>query len=387
MNMRPLLIITLALASALPLLAQATKPVPAKPAKPVTPAKPAVDKKLLDKAKQEFRNIKSLKDAEAAAKKAFKNNDAAKKEAERFDKEGLPSTEDAGAKLQRLKNSTSEDDIKELEALLKDNKPALEEELKKLKERARERMKKEGQPAPAPNPAPAPDPAPTGFDNVPAPTPLPLQKGPEFHPPPIKAERMIKGPSRDPKNPDRELPDSDPRTRTYVLTDNVTLRQPTMALDADEVDILFKAGQAPGSNDVMKEKPPGVDPIGRSRKEGSNIERIVARGRVRLMFVDKNGLVQVGRGDYITYEERTGWFTINGWPEVEFDGKLFRGPSKDSVIRLNRLEQADVRGCAFYFLDRALTADELPKTPEKPVPAAGPIRSDSSAPAPSPKPR
>ncbi len=386
--MKTRLILIFALASALPLLAQEKKPAPANP---VTPAKPAADQKTIDKVKQEARNIKNLKDAEAAFKRAVKGTDAAKLETNRLNKGGLPSTEDAEAKLERLKKSTSEDDIKELENLLKDNKPALEEELKKFRDRLRDRTKKEGQPAPSPSPATAPDPAPAGFDSNPAPVPLPLQKGRKFDPPPIKADRMIKGPSRDPKNPDIVLPDSDQRTRTYVLTGKVTLRQPTMALDADEVDILFKAGQAPGSDTpAKKEPPPAADPIGRSKKQSSAIERIVARSRVRLMFVDKNGLVQVGRGDHVTYEESTGWFTIKGWPEVEFDGKLFRGPSKDSVIRIGSLEQADVQGCAFYYLDRALTVEDFPKTPDKPVPAAGPIRSGTSAPpapAPSPKPR
>ena len=380
MNTRLLLIFTLS--GALPLAAQDTKP---------TPAKPAVEQSKIDKAKQELRNLKGFKDAEAKLKKAKQNIEAAEKEDTRTEKEGLPSTEDAAAKLERLKKSTSESDIKELEDLLKDNKSALEEELKKFKARMQEKLKKEGGPAPAP--VPSPDPAPGSFDNVPVPAALPLQKGPEFHPPPIKADRMIKGPSRDPKNPDKELPDSDQRTRTYVLTGNVTVRQPTMALDADEVNLLFKAGQAPGSEGAVKKgTPPAADPIGRPKKQGSAIERIVARGRVRLMFVDKNGLVQVGRGDHVTYEESSGWFTIKGWPEVEFDGKLFRGPSKDSVIRLSSLNEADVHGCAFYYLDKALTMEDFPKTPEKPVPSAGPIRSGSApapapAPAPSPKPR
>ena len=324
-------------------------------------------------------------------KKAIKNIEAAEKEDARFDKEGRPSTENAEAKLERLKNSTNEADLKEFESLLQElrqSKPAMEEELQKWKQRARERIKKEGTPAPSPNPAPAPDPVPGSFDNIPAPLPLPLQKGPEFRPPPIKADRMVKGPSRDPRNPDIDLPDSDQRTRTYVLSGGVTLRQPTMALDADEVDLLFKAGKAPGSGSAGKKgTPPGADPIGRSRKGDSDIERIVALGRARLMFVDKNGLVQVGRGDQITFEESSGWFSIKGWPEVEFDGKLFRGPSKDSVIRLSRLKEADVRGCALYSLDRTLAAEDLPKTPEKPVPAAGPIRADSSAPAPAPSPK
>lgn len=396
MNMRPLLATTLALAAALPVLAQATKPpAPAKPApaKPA-PVKPTVDQNKIDKAKQELRNIKEFKDAEARLKKGLKNIEAAKKEDSRLNKKGLPSTEDAEAKLERLKKSTSEDDIQELENLLKDNKPALEEELRKLKERARERMKKEVPAAPAPNPAPAPDPAPRGFDNAPAPTPLPMQKGPEFRLPLLTSDHAIKGPSHDPKNPDRLLPASDPRTRTYVLTGNVRLREPTLALDADEVDALFKQGEAPGSDGVKpKATPPSADPVNRQKSQEPPFERIIARGRVRVMFVDKTGHVQVARGGYMLYDGKTGVFTIKDWPEVEFGTKLFRGPSKSSVVRLSDFQDgnpaAQFDGFEAIDLERESTTDDMPKTPGKPVPAAGPTRADSSAtaPAPSPKPR
>ena len=383
MNTPTLIIIILALAAALPLPAQEKKPTPAK-----TPAQVNADK--LNKLKRDLRNKEEIKKAKAILDRALKKNDAAKGESARIEKDRpLPSVEDAQTKLDRLKKSTNESDLDELKNLLKDNKPALEEEMRKLKARVQEQMQKEGKPRPAA--APEPDPAPGSFESIAAPMPLPRQGAPDFRPPALTSERMIKGSSRDPRNPDKELPDSDPRTRTYVLNGNVRLRRPDMAFDADEADILFNAGEAPGSSsEPKKAAPPSPDPVNRKKADGPPIERIIARGRVRVMFVDKTGHVQVARGGHMIYDGKSGVFTIKEWPEVEIGDKMFRGPAKSSVVRLsdwvggNPAAQFD--GFESVDLEREHTAADMPKSPDKPVPAAGPIRS-SSSPAPSPAPR
>jgi hypothetical protein len=380
MNLR-LLTVSL-LAAALPLGAQEKKPPATKPATTQTDA----DK--LNKLKQDLRNKDAVKKAKQIIEDAVKKDDAAKKEAARIEAERrVPDIEDAQAKLERLKKSSDDSAAEELKSLLKDNQPVLEEELRKLRARVQERIKTEGGPKPA-VPAPAPEPAPGSFDSELAPVPVPLQTAPDFQTAPLTADRIVSGPLRDPKNPARELPDSDPRTRTYVLTGNVRLRRPDMALDADEVTILFKQGATPSAleGQPAKEMPPGVDPVNRKKADSAPFERIVARGRVRFMLVDKTGKVQVGRGGHLIFDEKSGWFVIKEWPEAEFGPALFRGPSKESIIRLSRVHGGDASGCAIFDLERELTPEDLPKTPDKPVPAAGPVRPRSSS-APSPAPR
>jgi hypothetical protein len=365
--MKPFLTLCL-LAPLLPLAAQTPKPVD-----PVPTHKP--EQSTLNSLKQDARNKDSIQKAKDLLEKKLQQNEAARKELERLKKEDTtPSTEEAKKRLEKMTGEVDDADLKELKNMFKDSREALEDDVRKAAEALREKNRREGKMTPA-NPSPEIEAPSGGFDAIPSPEALPKRKAPVFGVPPIKAQRMIKAPSRDPKNPDKELPDSDPRTRTYILSGNVTIRRPGMALDADEVDILFRPGAATGAQKKAPsgDKPPGGDPVKASNKDSSPFERIVARGRVRFMFVDKTGRVQVGRGGYMVYEEKSGWFIIKDWPEAEFAGKLLRGPSKNSVIRMSRLEEADVIGCQFFTMERELTEDDLPRTPDQPVPAAAAI--------------
>jgi hypothetical protein len=369
--------------AALPLTAQEKKPAPAKP------DRAAEARAALNKAKQDARNKERLKDAEAAIKKALKNSEAAKEEIDRMKtKDDVPDGKDAKATIERLKNSVDKNDLKEFETLLKESTEAMKEEIKAYQEKRRQ----EGKTTLAPvAPSPASEPPPVSFDNVPAPAPMPLTKAPVFPAgPPVKAQHMIKGPARDPRNPDKVLPDSDPRTRTWVLTGKVHIRRPFMALDADEVDLLLYEGEQAGLSGGETKSAPSADPIGRPKREGGPFERIVARGNVRVMFVDRNGMVKVGRGGSMIYEEKSGIFLIKEWPEAELGDKLLRGSSKDSVIKLSDLKSedpaVDMAGLEAFTMERRLSADELPRTWEKEVPAAGPVKPKAGA-APSPAPR
>ena len=356
-----------------------------KKAPPAKPDRAAEARAKLNKLKQDERNKDLLKKAEAALKKAKQNNAAAKSEVERMAKtEDLPDAKEAKAKLEKLKNSVDPADMKEFERIFKESTDSLREEYKTYREKQRSVM-----PAPA-APSAVPDPAPLSFDNVPAPAPMPLLKGPDFPAgPPVSADQMFKGPSRDPRNPDKMLPDSDPRTRTLILSGNVHIRRPMMALDADEVDLLLYEGEQSSLGGDRK-GPPNADPAGRAKREGGPFERIVARGRVRVMFVDANGTVKVGRGGSMIYEEKSGIFLIKEWPEAEIGDKLLRGPAKDSVIKLSDLKSehpvVDMKGLELYTLERKLTAEELPRTGDKPVPASGPVKPRAGS-APSPAPR
>lgn len=372
------------------LLAQEKKTTPAKAKDKAAEARAAVNE-----AKQDLRNKDRIKEAEAAIKKALKNSDAAKSELDRLkNKEEVPDGKDAKATIQKLKDSVDKDDIKELERLLKESTETMREEIKEYQRKRREEGKGPLTPA-APSPSPAHDPPPVSFDNVAAPAPIPLMKAPDFpQGPMVVAKHGIICGERDPRNPEVVLPENDPRRRMWVLSGNVRVRRPFMALDADEVDLLLKEGQSPDITGGGKTKPsaPSVDPAGRPKREDEPFERIVARGNVRVMFVDRNGVVKVARGGSMIFESKSGIFLIKEWPEAEIGDKLFVGPDKSSVIRLSDVKSdnlsVDIHGLKATTLERRLSAEDMPRTTDQQVPGAGAIKPKSTAtPTPSSAPR
>jgi len=392
----------LALASfaiVLPLLAQEKKPAPAKPAKP---DRAAQARAAVNEAKQDERNKERVKEFESALKKALKNNEAAEAEINRLKKtEEAPDGKDAKATLEKLKNSVDKNDMKEFEALLKESTQAMKEEIKAYQDKRRAEGKSTLTPG---APASAVDPPPVSFDNVPAPAPMPLTKAPEFPvTPTVEADDGVICGERDPRNPDVLLPVNDPRRRMWVLSGKVRVRRPFMALDANEVDLFWAEGQAQalsGSNKgkvsatAVKPAAPAVDPGGRTKHDDEPFERIIARGNVRLMFVDRIGIVKVARGGSMIYDAKTGIFLIKEWPEAEVGDKLLVGPDKTSVIKLNNIKSDDpdwqLQGLKITTLERRLTAEDMPRTTGQQVPGAGAVKPKSPAtpaPAPSPAPR
>lgn len=192
---------------------------------------------------------------------------------------------------------------------------------------------------------------------------------------PLSANKLIKGPERDPKNPDKELPDSDVRRRTWIAEGDVRLRlvSQQLALDADEVTIIWKSGKGTGVGTKSKSV---VDPL--KKEKEPPFERLIARGRVRVMFVDNFGRVQVGRAGYMVYEAKSGEFLLKDWPEVQMEDKLVRGTSKTSVARMSRLKDADFDSWEVLTLEDSLKAEDLPADRATPVPAAPPVKGDSS---------
>ncbi|HWB03874.1 MAG TPA: hypothetical protein VG796_12680 [Verrucomicrobiales bacterium] len=360
-----------------------------KPADPKKEPAHSPEQSALNRVKQDERAKEILKKTKAVLDKELRKQDAARKEVERLEKsKTVPSKDEAKATLEKIKEGADKNGLKELENSVRDtlreSKEVLEAEAKKAKEAMRERNAKEGDTPPAPAPEEL-NQLPGNFDNITAADPLPIRKSPVFQTAPLSADMMVSGMRRDPKNPDVELPASDPRTRTFVLTGTARLRRADFVLDADNVSVLFKEGQAPGSGGALKSnKASNADPI-KAGKKNSPIERIVAQGRVRFMFVDKTGHVQAGRCGHLIYEDRTGWFILKDWPEAEAEEYLLRGPTKESVIRLSRTEKAEADGCELLTLDRELTIADVPKDQATPVPPARPVRSATSAPSPAPR--
>ena len=379
-----------ALALALsPLLAQDKKPAPAKDR--VSEARAA-----LNEAKQDNRNKDRIKEAEAALRKALKNSDAAKAEIDRMKKtETVPDGKDAKATLQKLKDSVDKNDLKELENLLKESTDSMKEEIKAYQQKRREEAGRN----PAPNgPAPAMDPPPVSFKNVAPPSPAGILRGPDIpRSPMVTAKHGFICGERDPRNPDVILPPNDPRRRMWVLSGNVRVRRPFLALDADEVDLYLREGEGPDLKGLGSGKSansaPSADPSGRPRPEEEPFERIVARGNVKVMFVDRSGVVKVARGGSMIYEARTGVFIIKEWPEAELGNKLISGPEKSSVIRLSNIQaeepDVEIHGLKAETMETKLTAEDLPRTAEQPVPTAKgrPASAPPPAAAPSPAPR
>src|SRR5687768_4829317 len=115
MNARFVLFLIPAFAAS-PLAAQEKKPAP-----PKVPTHAPTQSKL-NKIRQDERAKSKLKEAAQKIESALKRNEAVKREAGRIQKEKSPATTDeAKAKLEKLKESVDKNDLKELEALLKDS--------------------------------------------------------------------------------------------------------------------------------------------------------------------------------------------------------------------------------------------------------------------------
>jgi hypothetical protein len=252
--------------------------------------------------------------------------------------------------------------------------------------------KKDG--APAVTAAPT---RPATFAGVPGPAPLtPHRKVNMAVSSVIDADEMIKPPSRDPANPDKALPPGDPRTRTYILRGNAKVRGKSFAADGDEIEILYDeshAGDPTGGMAKKREKagkPGNLDPVsttsgaataGKPKTQESPFERIIIRGRARIMAVGKDGEVQVGRAGYMVYEKKSGIFFLREWPEAQTGDKCFAAESKESVIMLSQTEEVQFKNCTMLPVEREIGADEFPKSLEKPVPATTPDRNKATGPA------
>ncbi|HEX2748716.1 MAG TPA: LptA/OstA family protein [Verrucomicrobiales bacterium] len=334
-----------------------------KPADPKVPAH-SPEQSALNRVKQDSRNKDILKKGKSLLDKALNKEEAARKEVER-----TKPVDEAKARLEKLKNSVDPDDIKEFKRLA-------EEEVKKAQAALKERMKKEGNTAPVapvPDTPPEPDPTPGSFENTAPQEVLPVRKGPVFRTAPGGADHIVGGLIRDPKNPDVDLPKSDPRTRTFVLTGNAQLRQPDIVLDADNVTIVFKEGQAPGNRTSKPKKPAAGDPVKPGRKN-SPIESLVAQGHVRFMYVDETGHVQAGRCGHLIFEEKSGLYILKDWPEIETAGRLLRGPKKESIMRMSRTQPPEAFDCELIPLDRELVPTDVPKDKDTPIPPHRPPR-------------
>jgi beta-lactamase regulating signal transducer with metallopeptidase domain len=187
-----------------------------------------------------------------------------------------------------------------------------------------------------------------------------VQPTPGLAAPLVSADQIVKGPVQDPKDPAKKLPASDPRTRTTTFSGNVRLRLPTMALDADEMDVVLKEGAvAQGEQAAL-----------------SAFESITAKGRVRAMLVNEKSQASAAGGGHLHYDGKTGMLTLKDWPEMRVGNKLVTGRTAEAQFKLNLGDfpdpSVDLKDTLMVTQDRKLTAEDMPRTADKPVPPVNP---------------
>ncbi len=338
--------------------------------------------------KQDARSKEGLKKAMKIVEETATTNEALKKEAERLVKEkesgGMKDAKDLKKVVEGLKKEGGADPLDALKDIAREAKEAMGDESKEVIKAVKDKVlkKKDGTPAVTAVPT-----RPATFAGVPGPVALNPRK-------PVRmvisnvvdADEMIKPPSRDPANPDKVLPPSDPRTRTYILKGNARIRGKTFAADGDEIEVLYDEAHAGDPSGGMKGKKgktgkvATVDPVSPGAaapgkpKEDAPFERIIIRGRARVMAIGKDGEVQVGRGGYMIYEKKTGHFILREWPEAQTGDKCFAADSKESVILLSQTEEVQLKDCSLIPVEREYGDADFPKTPDKPVPLTNPDR-------------
>lgn len=391
-------------------LAQSTPATKADAAKTGRKSAQAAAVEALNLKKLDERSQSKLQETLRQLEEVARKYEASEREAKRLNGAALKDLKDvkdpkeAKEKLEKLKDSLEPEDRSAVEDLVKELKKTEEE----LKEEAKKKIAEEKKKAaernasakakPRPEPSdPVQKPAVT-FDQVPpAPTPKAPSAGEqlkgrkvikpnEF----IRAREIIAPGNRDPKNPDRVLPESDPRTRTYYLKGNVQVRTENFAQDSDELIIILPPGSS-GLSGVSGEdgeaaarpapKAKKGDPVRNSAgpidEDGPQVERMIATGNVKVIRRDANGAIQTGAGGVMIYDGKTGDVLIKDWPEAQ-DGKAAFLPTRQSSeIIMNKNKGMVSKWCDVVPINEAKgrakklpTENSGPTLPARPAPAA-----------------
>ncbi len=124
----------------------------------------------------------------------------------------------------------------------------------------------------------------------------------------------------------------DIRARTYVINGNCRVRQTTMALDCDDLTVILKENADEGKP-AGKGKPDPLSASAAAPPDDNQFERIDARGKVRLIFINGETII-IARGGSMIYEDRTGMFVLTGWPEFQRGEHCFIADRADAVLKL-----------------------------------------------------
>lgn len=345
------------------------------------PGKPPVhkpDQSALNRAKSDERNKQELQNVLEELRKTEKRNTAAGKQLDRLDTEQLQ--EDPAKTLQEMKDRLSPEDVARLKELQKkvtespEAKKALEEARKKIQDAAASAKNKD-----KPTTTPPEKFGPSTFDQVPAPVPVPAEgavpgqaaKNLRFM---VDGNEVILPPSHDPAKPERALPPSDPRSRTYIVIGNAMVKTPNMVLEGDRIEAIAsveggeglnakpapakKSAAARNSADPVQ---PGINASAEEKKPPP-FERILASGKVHIVRV-LNGLTQSGKGGSMVYNSSTDEMVLTDWPEAQEGNRVIVGTRKDAQIILVPKGRSRFIHCVLREAPEVKTTSNAPVTP------------------------
>ena len=339
--------------------AQAPKPTPDAPKPPVH--KP--EQSILNRVKQDERSKKQISDSAEKLREAAKRTETAEKELKRINPKDLK--EDPGKLIESMKDKLDPAALKELQEKAKEVLDS--EDGKKLIEEVKKKANS-SKPKPATTTPPGKF-GPSTFDQVPLPVPA-VADAPQAKPRTpgavVNGDSIIFPPSQDPANPERALPTSDPRSRTYVIVGSAQVKTGSLVLDADRIECIKSqesGAEGIGGLGASPKKSPtktkAIDPVNagagaaaQDEEKADPFELIIATGRVNIVKIDK-GKIVTGKGGSMIYRKKTGEMILTDWPEVQDGKNVLVARQKNAKIVLIPKGQPYSEGCELLTLDEA----------------------------------
>ena len=337
--------------------AQAPKPTPDAPKPPVH--KP--EQSILNRVKQDERSKKQISDSAEKLREAAKRTETGEKELKRINTKDL--MEDPGKVIESMKDKLDPAALKELQEKAKevldseDGKKLIEE----IKKKANSSKPK------AATTTPPGKFGPSTFDQVPLPVPAiadASQAKPRTPGAVVNGDSIIFPPSQDPANPERALPASDPRSRTFVIVGSAQVKTASLVLDADRIECIKSqesGAEGIGGLGASPKKSPtktkAIDPVNsgaaaQDEEKADPFELIIATGRVNIVKIDK-GKIVTGKGGSMIYRKKTGEMILTDWPEVQDGKNVLVARQKNAKIVLIPKGQPYSEGCELLTLDEA----------------------------------
>jgi lipopolysaccharide export system protein LptA len=337
--------------------AQAPKPTPDAPKPPVH--KP--EQSILNRVKQDERSKKQISDSAEKLREAAKRTETGEKELKRINPKDL--MEDPGKVIESMKDKLDPAALKELQEKAKEVLDS--EDGKKLIEEIKKKANS-SKPKTATTTPPGKF-GPSTFDQVPLPVPAVTdvpQAKPRTPGAVVNGDSIIFPPSQDPANPERALPASDPRSRTYVIVGSAQVKTASLVLDADRIEFIKSqesGAEGIGGLGASPKKSPtktkAIDPVNagaaaQDEEKADPFEMIIATGRVNIVKIDK-GKIVTGKGGSMIYRKKTGEMILTDWPEVQDGKNVLVARQKNAKIVLIPKGQPYSEGCELLTLDEA----------------------------------
>jgi hypothetical protein len=339
--------------------AQAPKPTPDAPKPPVH--KP--EQSILNRVKQDERSKKQISDSAEKLREAAKRTETGEKELKRINPKDL--MEDPGKVIESMKDKLDPAALKELQEKAKEVLDS--EDGKKLIEEVKKKANS-SKPKTATTTPPGKF-GPSTFDQVPLPVPAVTdvpQAKPRTPGAVVNGDSIIFPPSQDPANPERALPASDPRSRTYVIVGSAQVKTASLVLDADRIEFIKSqesGAEGIGGLGASPKKSPAktkaIDPVNagagaaaQDEEKADPFDMIIATGRVNIVRIDK-GKIVTGKGGSMIYRKKTGEMILTDWPEVQDGKNVLVARQKNAKIVLIPKGQPYSEGCELLTLDEA----------------------------------